>query len=123
MKSKKGFLLLEVIVSIVVITGGLVYVTRVWSASSRAIARSEEFFNSSLLAEAKMFEFEEKAQIEALLKSGEFSEGQDYTWEIEAAPMEGSTLNMVRLDILKKNRIDKQSLYTYLKNTSPPANE
>ena len=62
MNNKKGFLLLEVMVSIVIITSGLLFVTRVYSTARDVIKRSFVLFKSSLLLEDKMFEFEEKGE-------------------------------------------------------------
>ena len=89
MKNKRGFLLLEVIVSIVIITSGLLFVMRVYSTARYAIQRSSVLFESGLLLESKMFEFEERGEIESDLKDGkQFSRESGYSWLIktEEAP-------------------------------------
>lgn len=131
MSNKKGFLLLEVIVSIVVITTGLVFVTRVYSTAKYAIQRSSALFESSLLLESKMFEFEEKGKIERDFKEGkQFDEDRGYSWlisteEVPRDPLLGQKLNLniVTLEVSrqkdreeKKSYISKYSLTTYLNN-------
>ena len=72
MKASKGFLLFEVIISIAIITSGLLVVMASYSASKRAIESSQELFEASLLLEEKIFEFEERGEIETRELSGEF---------------------------------------------------
>lgn len=131
MNNKRGFLLLEVVVSIAIITGGLVFVTRVYSTAKYAIQRSFVLFRSSLLLESKMFEFEEKGAIESDFKDGKvFSDDKDYSWSVSstavpkdpvlAQPLE---LNLVKLEVSRdkdrderKSYITKYSSTTYLGN-------
>lgn len=129
MSSRKGFLLLEVIVSIAIITGGLVFVTRVYSTAKYAIQRSFVLFRSSLLLESKMFEFEEKGKIESDFKDGKvFSDDKDYSWSISTAAIpkdpvlaQGLDLNITTLGVSRdkdreerKSYVTKYSLSTYL---------
>lgn len=131
MSDKKGFLLLEVIVSIAIITGGLVFVTRVYTTAKYAIQRSSVMFSSSLLLESKMFEFEEKREIESDFKdSKEFSPDKDYSWSISAVSVpidpvlrQKLDLNLVTLEVARKrdreerrSYISKYYLTTYLYN-------
>lgn len=129
LRAKKGFLLLEVIVSIAIITGGLVFVTRVYSTAKYAIQRSFILFKSALLLESRMFEFEEKGKIESDFKDGgTFKDDKDYSWSMSsaAAPRDellGQDLNLdiVTLEVTrtkdtkeKKSYITKYFLTTYL---------
>ena len=129
MSNKKGFLLLEVIVSIVIITSGLLFVMRVYSTSRYAIQRSLVLFESSLLLESEMFEFEEKGKIESDYKDGrQFPHDSPYSWSIKTEelpkdPVLGQKLNLniVTLEVSrhkdreeKKSYISKYSLITYL---------
>ena len=59
MRTKRGFLLLEVMASIIIITGGLLFVTRVYSTVRMALERSHALFKNSLLLEEKVYDFEE----------------------------------------------------------------
>lgn len=131
MSNKKGFLLLEVIVSIVIITSGLVFVMRVYSTARYAIQRSSTLFESGLLLESEMFEFEEKGKIESDFKHGkQFPGDSPYSWSIKTQalprdPVLGQKLNLniVTLEVSrhkdreeKKSYISKHSLTTYLDN-------
>jgi len=129
LSNKKGFLLLEVIVSIVIITSGLLFVMRAYSTARYAIQRSSVLFESGLLLESKMFEFEEKGQIERDLKDGkQFSRESGYSWLIktEEAPKDlvleqKLDLNIVTLEVSRhrdreerKSYVSKYFLTTYL---------
>lgn len=119
-KDKRGFLLFEVIVSIVIITAGLLYVMRAYSSSKEAVERSRVLFESSLLLEREIFGFEEKGEIEEGSSQGTFTDFQNYSWAINATPLSrgDSNLNAVTLDVSKKegSSITRYSLATYLKN-------
>ena len=129
MSNKKGFLLLEVIVSIVIITSGLLFVMRVYSTARYAIQRSSVLSESGLLLESKMFEFEEKGEIEKDRKDGkQFSRESGYSWLIktEEAPQDpvlGQKLDIdiVTLEVSRhrdreemKSYVSKYFLTTYL---------
>lgn len=117
------------IVSIVIITSGLLSVMRVYSTTRYAIQRSLVLFESSLLLESKMFEFEEKGKIERDLKDGkQFSRESGYSWLINTEeppkdPVLGQKLdlNIVTLEVSrhrdreeKKSYVSKYLLTTYL---------
>ena len=129
MSGKKGFLLLEVIVSIVVITSGLLFVMRAYSTAQYAIQRSLVLFESGLLLESKMFEFEEKGKIESDLKEEKrFPQNSPYSWSVktEEAPKDPVlgqklNLNIITLEVSRhrdreerKSYVSKYSITTYL---------
>lgn len=117
------------IVSIVIITSGLLFVLRVYSTARYAIQRSLVLFESGLLLESEMFEFEEKGKIESDYKDGrQFPNDSPYSWsikteELTADPVLGQkpNLNIVTLEVSrhkdreeKKSYISRYSLITYL---------
>lgn len=121
MNKGRGFLLLEVMVSIVVITGGLLFVMRVYSTAKEALDRSRSLFRHSLLMEEAIFGFEEKGVIEEGTQSGRFDEAKDYSWEARAEPLsiddvDLNDLNVVKLGVYsnKTSSPDKYFLSTYL---------
>jgi len=129
LSDKKGFLLLEVIVSIVIITSGLLFVMRVYSTARYAIQRSLILFESGLLLESGMFEFEEKGKIESDLKDGkQFPQESPYSWSVktEEAPKDPALGQKLDLDIVtfevsrhkdrqeRKSYVSKYFLTTYL---------
>ena len=121
--------MLEVIVSIVIITSGLLFVMRVYSTARYAIQRSSVLFESSLLLESGMFEFEEKGQIESDLKrEKKFPDDSPYSWSIktEEAPKDPALGQKLDLDIVtfevsrhqdrqeRKSYVSRYFLTTYL---------
>ena len=121
MKRSRGFLLMEVMVTIVVITAGLLFVMRVYSTARTALNRSAEFFKYGLLMEEKMFDFEERGVIEEGSDHDRFPEAKDCFWEEEAVPLElqGMALGdlcSVKLSVFcgESSPPDKYSLWTYL---------
>lgn len=129
MNKNKGFLLLEVVVSIAIITGALVFVVRAYTTAKYALQRSSVMFTSSLLLENQMFEYEEKGSIEDDYKDGrDFPDNKDYSWSISAASMDTDPvlnqklgLNLVTLEVSRnrdreesKSYITKYSIMTYL---------
>ena len=125
MKGRRGFLLLEVMVSIVVITGGLLFVMRVYSTAKDALDRSRTLFKHSLLLEEKIFDFEEPGMISEDTDRGRFTDFKDYSWEVEAVSLapQGQDLSdicAVKLAVFRSNNSsqsgppDKYYLFTYL---------
>ena len=125
MKGRRGFLLLEVMVSIIVITSGLLFVMRVYSTAKGAIDRSRILFKHSLLLEEKIFDFEERGVIEEDTARGHFPDLNDYFWEVEATALapQGQDLSdicAVKMDVYhagsssQSGPPDKYYLFTYL---------
>ncbi len=113
MKGRRGFLLLEVMVSIIVITGGLLFVMRVYSTAKTAIDRSRALFKHSLLLEEKIFDFEERGVIEEGTARDHFPDLKDYFWEVEAAPLAPQGQDLSDICAVKMD-VNKDSLWTYL---------
>lgn len=131
MSNKRGFLLLEVIVSIAIIAGALVFVTRVYATAKYALQRSSVMLVSSLLLESSMFEYEEKREIGSDFKdSKEFAGDKGYSWAINSVgtgrdPVlnQKLDLNIVTMEVLRnkdrderKSYITKYYITTYLFN-------
>ena len=121
MRNSRGFLLLEVMVSIVVITGGLLFVMRVYATAKNGLDISRDLFRYSLLLEEKIFEYEERGVIEEGKNRDHFPDREYYMWEVEASPLEPagqelSNLCEVRLGAFqaKSSPAQKYYLNTYL---------
>ena len=112
-KRRRGFLLLEVMVAIVVITGGLLFVMRVYSTSKLALDRSRELFKYSLLLEEKIFDFEERGVIEEGKERDHFPDNKECFWEAAAEPLQPQSQELGGLCSVKLD-IDKYYLWTYL---------
>ena len=121
MRTKRGFLLLEVMASIIVITGGLLFVMRVYSVARMALERSHALLKNSLLLEEAAFDLEEKGIVEEGRDTGHFSGMNDYSWQVNAYPVsldnpDLNDLNVLELDVFN-NKIAqpyKYFLFTYL---------
>lgn len=121
--NKKGFLLFEVMMSIVIITAGLLFITRSYSSSKDSIRRSIDVFRTTFLLEEKMWELEESGEAAAEKSSGEFKEPEGYEWEIEAENLDDEAFGDSKLNIVTVRVFDKKnrkktiySLWTYLKD-------
>ena len=115
---KQGFLLLEVMVSVVVITVGLVYIIRSFSVSTRAISTSRNYMQAVHLMEAKLWDLEENRRVETGEDEGYFADNRKFRWAIKAETEEESPLNKINLVVSWKEGGKKQSLTatTYLWN-------
>ena len=119
MRGRKGFLLLEIIVSIALVTAVLLFVARVYSTSKNAIERSRTLFKYGLLLEEKMFDFEEHSEIEKGYREEEFRDHKNYFWAVNAIQIsDEEPINLVTLDVFENKgpSLIKYSLTTYLKN-------
>ncbi len=112
---------MEVMVTIVVITAGLLFVMRVYSTARTALARSSEFFKYGLLMEEKMYDFEERGVIEEGADHGRFSDPKDCFWEVDAVPLglaseDLGNLCAVKLSVFRGEGLtrDKYPLWTYI---------
>ena len=121
MRNNRGFLLLEVMASIIIITGGLLFVMRVYSTVRIALERSSALFKNSLLLEEKMFDFEEKGLIEEGSDMGHFPGADGYAWQVKASQLsldnpDLSDLETVELCVFndKITPPDKYFISTYL---------
>jgi len=122
-RTNRGFLLFEVVVSIVIITAGILFIMRSYSSSKDSIARSGEILRTSLLLEDKMWEYEAMEEVGSDKDSGDFEDAEGYAWEMEAEPpeVEGFDMdpkyNVIRLSVFKEREKEKTeyTIWTYLK--------
>jgi len=114
----KGFLLLEVLVCVVVITVGLVYIIRSFSISTRAIATSRDYMKAASLLEEKLWEFDYIGRIEKGEYEDYFADDEDFKWELEAKLDEELPINETSMKVFWKDRNKRQqiSIATYLWN-------
>ena len=117
--SREGFLLLEVMISIVIITTGILFIARSYASSKNALYRSTEIIKLSTLIGNKMFEYEVSGEIPEGEISGDFTNDENYSWHISAIDtQEESDLNQVTLEVLRKQNPKKAacSVTTYFRN-------
>ena len=130
--NRRGFLLLEVMVAVVIVASALIYVTRVYSTANQIVKRSRTMFEYGLLLEGKIFEFEESGIIKGMKdtskEDGGALEGHEgYFWKLSAVKLKKQSensdiileINRTTLDIYqekKARQLEQHSLVTYLKN-------
>jgi len=95
----KGFLLFEVMVSIVIITTALLFIVRAYSVAKDSIRRSGELFKTTLLLENKLWGLDDKGKIEEGSDNGDFIEAEGYSWESNVERIEDSELHLVTITV------------------------
>lgn len=94
--SQRGLLLLEAVLSAVVITTGLIFISRGLGGQLRAIRSVEEYDTLLSLARGKLAEFEAMRLSDRPLpptRQGVFTEPfQEYQWEVSGRLREDETL-------------------------------
>lgn len=90
--ARRGFTLLEVIVSLAVLSIGLVAVLEAYSAAARVSLQDEFLTTATFLAAGKMEEVLKEPYISTASDEGDFGEEfPEYTWSVETteSDMEG----------------------------------
>ena len=83
--TEEGFSLLEVIIALSIMSVGFITVLQLFSESIRSVETSDEYLKAISLANNKMSSLElDDFEIEEF--SGNFSEEDDYRWEIDIEP-------------------------------------
>ncbi|MBM3251332.1 MAG: hypothetical protein FJZ11_00925 [Candidatus Omnitrophica bacterium] len=123
-RDKKGFLLVEVLITVVVLSVGLVMITRSFMVSLRALEIIGQYQEARSLIEEKLLDLEVKDAIEADLKVEEnFPEPYEkFSYKLETKNIEEEqnkmALNNVLLSMAWLAQEEKRgiSIVTYLKN-------
>ena len=77
-----GFLLLELVLSVVIITGGLLVVSRSYSTCKNMLAQSRTLLRVSPLIDAKMFEFQASQPLAGTGAEGSFADEARHRWRL-----------------------------------------
>ena len=80
---QSGFTLLEVMVAIVILGLGLTVVFELFSGGLKSVEISNDYSNAVILANKKMGELSIKEMLKAGKETGDFSEEDNYKWEVE----------------------------------------
>lgn len=117
-RGRKGFLLLEVLVSVAVIAVGLVYVVKSFSSSSRAIETATNFLNSISFVEEKLWEYEALPAVDKGREHGTFERDKKYSWKSDIKGEKDIPINKIDLAVEWEGRSRKQTITvsTYLWN-------
>ncbi len=122
MRNNKGFLLLEALVSLVILTGGLLFVMRIFAVARDTLKRSGELFSYSLLAEQKLAEAELLGAVGESERAGTFREDRRLGWRLKTGPLPPEALALrdlvsARLSLYPENEPPESgyTLVTYLR--------
>lgn len=99
MNNKKGFLLIEAITSVLVISVSLVFIIRSFSSSLKVVKASKEYFEASLLLEEVMWPFDEAGILEQEF-NGEFEGNENFEWLVKSSAFNeesGSTYQICKV--------------------------
>jgi len=115
---EKGFLLFEVVISIVVIATSFLFIINSYRTAKDSIERSTEILKTSLALERKMWPYEEKGKIEQMRQSGDFLGDGQFTWLLESTAVENTGINLVQIGIYDKKHPETHlySVSTFLED-------
>jgi len=115
---RRGFLLFEVMVSIIVIAVGLTLIARSYASSKNAIGRSRDYIKTAVVMEEVLWPYEEKGIMAVGSESGKYSEDENFAWTVNSEPEQDSTLNRVRLEVYQKKDPENTRYFvtTFLNN-------
>ena len=106
-RNEKGFTLLEVIVALTILAGGILMLVQMFSGSLNQAAQADRYLNGVYLAQQKFSQLEmDNFQSDAT--EGTFENQESYRWQLEVLPYE-SPLN----DEEARIKIQKVSLRIY----------
>jgi len=116
MRKSKGFLLLEIMVSVSIMSFGVLLILNSFVRPIRATELSMDYFKAGLLLEEKMSEFYNSGVKDGVTK-GEFN-GFDsrFFWALDAGYLEGGFFREINLKVYWRNK-DKEeelSISTYI---------
>jgi hypothetical protein len=98
--NKKGFLLFEVIVTVVVLTAGLVLVTRAFIAAGKSVRVSGMMYDAASILGKRMFEFDMADEARESQSDGVDEAGSArFAWSQTVTAITGTGLALVRSEV------------------------
>jgi general secretion pathway protein I len=98
-------MLLELIVSLAILSSGLLAITRSFILSLETSNHSRLYSTASMLAEEKLAELEESLQVPDGTTYGSFGEPYSrFSWNLEVEPSSNQNLKHVRITVSWKER-------------------
>jgi prepilin-type N-terminal cleavage/methylation domain-containing protein len=107
LRNEKGFTLLEIIVSMTILAGGVLTLVQMFSGSLNQAAQADRYLNGVYLAQLKFSQLE-MDNFKSDITEGTFENQEGYRWQLESLPYE-SPLN----DEEARIKIQKVSLRVY----------
>ncbi len=115
-KNKRGFLLLEVMVSVAILSIGIVMVLGSFMNSIKAIYLSEDYFRAGLLLEEKIYEVSNSTAVEGL-SGGVFADFNNrFSWNMNVIKSEQDLVYEFDLQVSWNQgaKMHELSVVTYL---------
>lgn len=109
-KISRGFMLLEVILSVLIVSVGVVFVISSFITSLKAVKLSKIYVDAVYLIEQKLWEYEESGEIEDGRAEGRFDNYKGAEWEINAKELEDLPLEETSAEIVMKKDDQKRTL-------------
>jgi prepilin-type N-terminal cleavage/methylation domain-containing protein len=92
LKNEQGFSLLEVVVALMIMAGGFLAVLNLFSGSVRSVDFSGQYLKAVTLANSKMNELEiQNFTVDD--SSGNFTNEENYRWEVDISPYDSDLNN------------------------------
>jgi len=119
-KRNKGFLLVEVMVSISILSIGLLLVLNSFFRSIKAVEVSRDYFKAGLLLENKIYELLNKGTEEGVWEGSFDDFNKRFSWNLDAGTIEESPLNEINLKVSwgGKDKEKDISISTYIKDVN-----
>ena len=113
-----GFMLLEVILSVFIVTVGIVFVVNSFMTSIKVLKASKTYLDILYLMEEKMWGYEEKGKIEEGSDSGDFEDYKNAEWNVKAEEIEDLPLNETTIEVVLKEhgKSRRFEIVTYFHN-------
>ena len=119
-KRNKGFLLVEVMVSISILSIGLLLVLNSFFRSIKAVEVSRDYFKAGLLLENKIYELLNKGTEEGVWEGSFDDFNKRFSWNLDVRKIEEGPLNEINLKVSwgGKDKEKDISISTYIKGVN-----
>lgn len=103
-KKNRGFLLLEVMVSVAVLSVGILLILNSFVRSLRAIEFSENYFKAGLIAQEKIYEMGCAGGNRALADGVLADFGNKFSWHMDAVRIEEEAIDEIMFKVFWNER-------------------
>lgn len=99
-RNNKGFLLIEVLVTVAILAFGLIYISRAFINCLNAMSQVVDYTLATILAEKKFFQIEMESNLEANLKQkGIFADEPNFNFALDIGKIKDQNLYNVYLKL------------------------